>query len=231
MRDMLANSLFFGAFLTIFFMWVGIWLVRRFHINWLPPIILDLFFLLAVLKLLNISYDEYIQSAQLLSGMLTPATVALAVPLYRQREQLRLLWREIISGVLVGTLACVVLVLLFVPVFGLNYSQYVTLLPKSVTAAISLVLSEELGGVAAITVVSTTITGALGGVCAAPIFRLLKITEPVAKGVAIGTTSHALGTARAIEMGETEGAISGLAMALAGLASVVLVPIFAQFLL
>ena len=231
MRDILANSLFFGAFITILFMWLGIWLIRRFHINWLPPILLDLLFVLAVLILLDISYEEYNRSAQHLGNLLTPATVALAVPLYRQREHLRLLWREIISGVLVGTVSCMTIILLSVPLFGLNECQYITLLPKSITAAISLVMSEEMGGVAAITVVATTITGTLGAACASPLLRLLNITEPVARGVAIGTSSHAIGTARAIEIGETEGAISGLAMALTGLASVVLVPLFAQFVI
>ena len=228
MRELLADSMFFGCLITTLFMKAGYYLVERFHIRWIPPIILDLIFVIALLQLLGIRYEEYYQSAQYIGWLLTPATVSLAIPLYRQRRQLQQLWREIFSGVLTGILVCMLCILLCAALLRMTYAQYVTLLPKSITAAISMVLAEEWGGFASITVISTTLTGAVGNIIAQPLCRRLHITEPVARGVAIGTSSHALGTAKALEIGETEGAISGLSMALAGLFSVVLVPVFAQ---
>ena len=112
----------------------------------------------------------------------------------------------------------------------MNHEQYVTLLPKSITTAIGMGMSEELGGIVTITVAAIVITGILGNVIADGVCKVFKITHPVAKGVGIGTAAHAIGTARAIEMGEIEGAMSGLAIGVAGLMTVVSANIFANFI-
>lgn len=114
--------------------------------------------------------------------------------------------------------------------FGFNHQQYVTMLPKSITTAIGIGLSEELGGIVTITVAVIIITGILGNVIADTVFRIFKIKNPLAKGLALGTASHAIGTARAIEMGPVEGAMSSLAVAVAGLLTVVFISGFAQFI-
>ena len=169
-------------------------------------------------------------SAGPLSYLLTPATVSLAIPLYRQLEQLRRHARAIVLGVLSGVLTSGLSILAMSALFGLSHAHYVTLLPKSVTTAIGMSLSSELGGAAAITVTAIVVTGILGNCMAVFLCRLFRITEPVARGIAIGTASHALGTSKAIELGEVEGAMSGLSIAMAGLMTVVAAQVFAMLL-
>ena len=183
---------------------------------------------IAVLVLCRVDYTVFRDSAGPLSYLLTPATVSLAIPLYRQLEQLRRHARAIVLGVLSGVLTSGLSILAMSALFGLSHAHYVTLLPKSVTTAIGMSLSSELGGAAAITVTAIVVTGILGNCMAVFLCRLFRITEPVARGIAIGTASHALGTSKAIELGEVEGAMSGLSIAMAGLMTVVAAQVFAM---
>ena len=185
---------------------------------------------IAVLVLCRVDYTVFRDSAGPLSYLLTPATVSLAIPLYRQLEQLRRHARAIVLGVLSGVLTSGLSILAMSALFGLSHAHYVTLLPKSVTTAIGMSLSSELGGAAAITVTDIVVTGILGNCMAVFLCRLFRITEPVARGIAIGTASHALGTSKAIELGEVEGAMSGLSIAMAGLMTVVAAQVFAMLL-
>ena len=134
----------------------------------------------------------------------------------------------ILGGITVGAAACMAGVLALSLLFGLDHTQYVTLLPKSITTAIGMGISEELGGLVSVTVASIVITGIFGNVTAGGVLRLLRITDPVAQGVAIGTASHAIGTARARELGDLQEAMSGLAIAVCGLITVVLASVFAM---
>ena len=159
---------------------------------------------------------------------LTPATVALAVPLYEQIEPLKKNWKAIVAGILSGALTSALCVLAVALIFQLDHKQYVTLLPKSITTAIGMGLSEELGGIVTITVAVIVVTGVIGNMFAESICKLFHITDPVAKGIGIGSASHAMGTAKAMEMGEIEGAMSSLSIAVSGLLTVVVSIIFAQ---
>ena len=161
---------------------------------------------------------------------MTPATVSLAVPLYRQIELLKNNIKAVAAGILSGVLASMVGVYILARAFHLDSQLYVTLLPKSITTAIGMGVSEELGGVVTITVAVIVITGVLGNVIADLACKIFRLEEPVAKGLALGTASHAIGTARAIEMGPVEGAMSSLAVAVAGLLTVVFISGFAQFI-
>ena len=114
--------------------------------------------------------------------------------------------------------------------FGLNHQLYVSLLPKSITTAIGMGVSEEAGGIVTLTVVSIIVTGIIGNIIADLVFRLLKIEEPMAKGLALGTSAHAIGTARALELGEVEGAMSSLAIAVAGILTVIVVPLISEMI-
>ena len=165
-----------------------------------------------------------------MSYLLTPATVCLAVPLYEQLALLKKHLTAVICGIVAGVLASMVGVLICALVFGLEHELYVTLLPKSITTAIGMGVSEELGGIVTITVATIIVTGILGSVIADGVFALFRIEEPVARGLALGNASHAIGTAKAMEMGQVEGAMSGLAVAVAGLLTVVTASVFAQFL-
>ena len=176
----------------------------------------------------HIKYNVYESGAQYLSYFLTPATVALAVPLYEQIEPLKKNWKAIVAGILSGALTSALCVLAVALIFQLDHKQYVTLLPKSITTAIGMGLSEELGGIVTITVAVIVVTGVIGNMFAESICKLFHITDPVAKGIGIGSASHAMGTAKAMEMGEIEGAMSSLSIAVSGLLTVVVSIIFAQ---
>ena len=138
--------------------------------------------------------------------------------------------KAVILGIVSGVLASLVSVLALAWLFGLSHEEYVTLLPKSITTAIGMGVSEELGGIVTITVAVIIITGVLGNMIAEAVCRIARINEPIAKGLALGTSAHAIGTAKAMEMGEVEGAMSSLAIAVAGLLTVVGASVFVQFL-
>jgi len=156
--------------------------------------------------------------------------VCLAVPLYEKLEVLKKNWRAILIGIVSGVLTTLLCILAMSLMFGLSHEEYVTLLPKSITTAIGMGVSEELGGYVTLTVAVIIITGVLGNIFAPLICRVFRIREPIAKGIAIGTSSHAVGTAKAMEMGEVEGAMSSLSIAISGLLTVVGASVFAQFL-
>lgn len=162
-----------------------------------------------------------------MSYLLTPATVCLAVPLYQQLNLLKKNLKAVAAGILSGVLTSILSVLGLSYLFGLSHDMYVTLLPKSITTAIGMGVSEELGGIVTITVAVIIITGVLGNMIADVVYRVFRIKEPVAKGLALGTASHAIGTAKAMEMGPVEGAMSSLAIAVAGLLTVIFASVFA----
>lgn len=228
--EMIADSAFFGVAVSLMGYEIGIFLKDRYKLAVFNPLLVSTIFVIVLLKLLGIDYDIYNESAKYLSYFLTPATVCLAIPLYGQMKLLKENLKAILLGVLSGVIASCGSIFLLALLFGLTHGQYVTLLPKSITTAIGMGVSEELGGIVTITVASIVVTGIFGNVAAGAVCRMFKIRHPVAKGIAIGSASHAIGTARAIEMGEVEGAMSGLAIAVAGLMTVAAANIFASFL-
>ena len=228
MAEFLQNSLFFGAFASIAYM-LGVFIKDKLKLAILNPLLIAIVLLIAFLAVFHLDYEVYSESAAYLSYLLTPATVCLAVPLYQQLEILKKNWVAIVCGIAAGTLAGLGSVLGLAALFGLSHEEYVTFLPKSITTAIGMGVSQELGGITAITVAVIILTGIQGNIMAEAILRLLRITEPVACGLAIGTSAHAIGTTRAMELGETEGAMSSLAIAVAGLITVAAASIFAGF--
>ncbi|MDD7311643.1 MAG: LrgB family protein [Clostridia bacterium] len=228
MNALVQNCACFGVFLCLGAYFLAVRINRRWKSPLTNPLLLAAACVIAVLVLCRVDYTVFRDSAGPLSYLLTPATVSLAIPLYRQLEQLRRHARAIVLGVLSGVLTSGLSILAMSALFGLSHAHYVTLLPKSVTTAIGMSLSSELGGAAAITVTAIVVTGILGNCMAVFLCRLFRITEPVARGIAIGTASHALGTSKAIELGEVEGAMSGLSIAMAGLMTVVAAQVFAM---
>ena len=230
MQDMLTDSIFFGAVISLAAYEGGLLLKKKFKLAVLNPLLIGTICAMAILSLLDVEYSQYNESASYISYLLTPATVCLAVPLYRQLTLLKNNIKAVAGGIASGVLASLVSVFLLARLFGLDHEQYVTLLPKSITTAIGLGLSEELGGIPTITVAVIIVTGILGNMIAEFIYKLFHIEEPVAKGLALGTASHAIGTAKAMEMGEIEGAMSSLAIAVAGLVTVIGASLFANLI-
>ena len=227
---MLTDSVFFGAVISLIAYEGGLLLKKKFKLAILNPLLIGTICVMAVLSLLKVEYAHYNESARYISYLLTPATVCLALPPYRQMNLLRQNLKAVAGGIAVGVLTSLVSVFLLAKLFGLTHEQYVTLLPKSITTAIGLGISEELGGITTITVAVIIVTGILGNVTAEFVCRVFQIEEPVAKGLALGTASHAIGTAKALEMGEIEGAMSSLAIAVAGLVTVFGASVFAQLM-
>ena len=230
MKNIPIDSLFFGAVISLAAYEGGLLLKKKFKLAILNPLLIGTVCIMAVLSLLKIEYRHYMEGAKYISYLLTPATVCLAVPLYRQLGLLRQNLKAVAGGIASGVLASLLSVFLLAKLFGLSHEQYVTLLPKSITTAIGLGISEELGGITTITVAVIIVTGILGNIIAEFIYRIFHIEESGAKGLALGTASHAIGTARAMEMGEVEGAMSSLAIAVAGLVTVFGASVFAKLM-
>lgn len=229
MKEMLCSSVFFGVMVSVLTYELGNFLKRKFHLAIFNPLLVSVAAVIGMLLIFRVDYDSYYNGAQYLSYLLTPATVCLAVPLYEQITLLKKHFKAILGGILSGVLTSLVSILAMSAVFGLSHEEYVTLLPKSITTAIGMGVSEELGGIVTITVAVIVITGILGNMIGEAVFRLFRIEEPVAKGIAIGSAAHAIGTAKAMELGEVEGAMSSLSIAVAGLLTVIGASLFAGF--
>ena len=229
MKEILCNSAYFGVTVSLIGYGAGIMLKKKFKYAFLNPLLISIIFVIGVVMLCGVDYESYENSAQYLGYLLTPATVCLAVPLYQQMTLLKKNLAAGACGILAGVLASLGSVLLLAFLFGLEHDVYVTLLPKSITTAIGMGVSEELGGLVTITVAVIIVTGVIGNVIGEAVCKLFRIYEPIAKGLALGTSSHAIGTAKALEMGEVEGAMSSLAIAVAGLLTVIGASVFAGF--
>ncbi len=227
MNEMLTGSAFFGVVITLLCYEVGAWVKKKTNFALANPLLIAVLIIVGFLLLFDVEYEAYENGAKYIQYFLTPATVSLAIPLYRKLELLKKYPAAIFAGIGAGVLTAMVSIYLMSLAFGLNHGQYVTLLPKSITTAIALGVSEKQGGIMGLTVVSVSITGILGNVAAESICKLFRIQEPIARGLAIGTSAHALGTAKAMELGEIEGAMSSLSIVVAGIMTVVAVQVFA----
>ncbi|MGN0772693.1 MAG: LrgB family protein [Candidatus Ventricola sp.] len=230
MNEFAASSVFFGVFVTLAAYLLGLKVRQKTGLTIMNPLLIAIVLVMLLLRALHIDYEAYNQSARLVSSLLTPATVCLAVPLYEQLHLLKRHKAAILTGVLSGVLTSLVCVLALAVLFRLDHAAYVTLLPKSITTAIGMGVSEELGGHVSITVAIIIVTGILGSMIAESVCRAFRITEPIARGVAIGTASHAIGTTKAMEMGEVEGAMSSLSIVVAGVLTVAGASLFSLLL-
>lgn len=230
MMEFIKNSAFFGAMISLIAYEIGLILKKKFKMAIFNPLLISIICVIGVLVIFHIDYNDYNEGGKYISYLLTPATVCLAIPLYEQMELLKKNWKAIIGGIVAGVLTGAVCILVLCLIFRLEHDMYVTLLPKSITTAIGMGVSEELNGIVTITVAVIIITGVVGNVLADFVYKLFHVTHPVAKGVGLGTSAHAIGTAKALEMGEIEGAMGGLSIAVAGILTVIVAPIFSHII-
>ena len=230
MKELLTESVYFGVTISIVSYGIGLFLKKKLKWGILNPLLVSILFVVGFLILFDIDYDMYNQTAKYLSYLLTPATVALAIPLHQKITLLKKNGLAVFLGILSGVLSSLLSVLAMAWLFGLSHRGYVTLLPKSITTAIGMGVSDELGGITTITVAVIIVTGVLGNVIGQSVCKLFKIYEPIAVGLALGTSAHAIGTAKALELGEVEGAMSSLSIVVSGLITVVGASVFAMFL-
>ena len=229
MNNVFVNSATIGVVISLISYEIGIFLKKKTKKAFMNPLLISIVLVIAFLLIFDVNYDSYNQSAKYLSYLLTPATVSLAIPLYQQIELLKKNLGAILLGILSGVLTSLLSILVMSMIFHLSHEEYVTLLPKSITTAIGMGVCEELGGYVTISVAVIIVTGILGIMIGEFVCKCFRIRNSISKGLAYGTRSLAIGTARAMEMGQIEGAMSSLAIVVSGLMTVVLASIFVMF--
>ena len=230
LAEFFKNSVFFGVTLSLLAYGIGVWLKNKFKLGLFNPLLISIIVTIIFLVSMKIEYKSYYDVAKYISFLLTPATVCLAIPLYEQFEILKKNVVAILSGIIAGVITSLLCILVMAIAFQFDHKQYVSLLPKSITTAIGMDVSKQLGGYIAITTAIIIITGVVGNVLGELVFKIFSIKGPVARGIALGTSSHAIGTANAMELGEVEGAISSLSIVIAGIITVVGASVFAGFM-
>jgi predicted murein hydrolase (TIGR00659 family) len=227
MTEFMANSAYAGVTISLISYGLGNFLKKKWKVGFFNPLLISIIVTILFLVSSHVDYETYNEGAKYLSWLLTPATVCLAIPLYEEFELLKNNAKAVLLGILAGVLTSLLTVFALAKLMGLSHANYVTLLPKSITTAIGMGVSEELGGYVTITVAVIVITGVIGNMIGEFIFKIFKIHEPISKGLALGTAAHAIGTAKAMEIGEVEGAMSSLSIAVAGILTVVFATVFA----
>ncbi|SCZ77584.1 LrgB family protein [Pseudobutyrivibrio xylanivorans] len=230
MSEFMQTSAYAGVTISLVAYGLGAALKKKFGFALFNPLLISIVVTILFLVGGHVDYETYNQGAKYLSWFLTPATVCLAIPLYEEWELLKNNAKAVILGVTSGVITSLVTVLVLSKLMGLDHENYVTLLPKSITTAIGMGVSEELGGYVTITVAVIVITGVLGNIMGEFICKIFRIQEPISKGLAFGTAAHAIGTAKAMEIGDVEGAMSSLSIAVAGILTVLFATFFAGLL-
>jgi predicted murein hydrolase (TIGR00659 family) len=230
MAEFLSELSLFPLVLTMGAFQIGLWCQKKWRSPVFNPILIAVILVICALLLTGYSVENYQAGTACITWLLTPATVCLALPLYEQLKVLRKSLPAILSGVVSGTVTALVSIVGLCRLFQLDTAISVSILPKSITTAMGIVLSEQNGGIPALTTMAIMITGILGSLTGATLCKLLKLDAPIPQGVALGTASHVVGTTKATEMGQLQGAVSSLSLAIAGILTAILFPIACMFL-
>lgn len=230
MSELIQSISVWGVTVTLAAFALGSWINKKTGQAIFNPLLLGSIFVILFLSLVQIPVAEYKESVQIISYLLLPATVSLAVPLYEQWQIMKKNALAVLCGIAAGSVTSMVSILAVGVLLKLDPALTVSMMPKSVTTAIGVEVAAELGGIASLAGAMIVLTGILGNLSASALCRIAGLHDPVARGVAIGTGSHAVGTARALQMGPVEGAVSSLSIAVAGVLTAVICPILANFL-
>jgi len=216
--------------LTLFAYQIGLLCQKKFKLPLFNPILVGVIVVLAVLSLTGMERKSYQEGVKMISWLMTPATVCLAIPMYEQIQALRKNLTAILVGVAAGTAGCLAMLLIFMLMLGFDRNLTISLLPKGITAAIGVSLTELFGGTPSITTLGITVTGITGNMFGTYFCKWFGITDEIARGVAFGTGSHVIGTARASELSPLSGAVSSLSLVVAGLMTAILFPVLTTLL-
>lgn len=223
MKELIQNPMF-GILLSLLAFEIGVWIQKKTKLLLLNPLLIAIVLIILLLISTGIPLSSYQVGGDMIQMFLGPATVVLAIPLYRQANNLKHYFVEIMVGITAGvatgllsTIACSMLM-------HFDSEIMASILPKSITTPIGIELSAQLGGIQAVTVLTILITGIMGAVVADVVFRIFHIDHPIAKGIALGTSAHAIGTTKALSLGHIEGAMSSLAIGVSGLFTVFVAP-------
>ena len=222
----LTENTLFGIIISLLAFEAGLFIYKKTKFPLFNPLLIAIALVIGFLLIFNIDVDIYNKGGQFINMFLGPATVVLAVPLYKQLHLLKKHLLPILIGILLGSSIGISAVILLANIFGLEKVLTISLLSKSVTTPIGIEITNQLGGLAPVTVLAIIISGILGSILGPILCKKFKIHDKVAIGIAIGTASHAVGTSKALELGETEGAMSSLSIGITGIMTVFLAPLF-----
>lgn len=228
--ESLLNSEIFILTLVIGVYLLAVWLYRKTKLNLLNPLLVSIPVLVAITHVLGISYESFEKGSRIISFMLGPTVVVLGYLLYEQVAHLRENAISIITSVFVGCVTGILSVVFIARYFGADHALIVSLEPKSVTTPIAMSIAEKSGGIPSIAAVVVIVVGIFGGIVGPFVLEKLGIHSKIARGLALGSAAHGLGTARAMELGTIEGAISGLAIGVMGIMTAILVPVIEMIL-
>ncbi len=230
MREVITDSIYFGAALSLVCYSLGLVIRKHVRSELCNPLLLASVLIIVILKVFRIDYSDYNRGAQYITALMQPATVCLAVPLFRRIQTLQKNVGAILISILCGCVSHVLVVVGLGYLFGVDHVLIASILPKSVTTPIALGISAEIGGIEAVTVIGVVIAGMMGAIVAPWLYKVLKIKEPIAQGLGLGAASHAVGTAKAVEFGEIQAAMGSLAIVVTGIMTVVIVPLVADWI-
>ncbi|MGF6907377.1 LrgB family protein [Fusobacterium sp. PH5-44] len=230
MKDIMTTTPLFGIVISFLAIEIGKFLSKKFKLAIFNPFLISVIFVIVVLKGFDIPYDDYMKGGNLLMFFLGPATIVLGILLYKQIEFLKKYFVAVIVGCLVGCIVSAASIVILCKVFNIDQNLIFSLLPKSITTPVGIEMAKMLGVDPSITIVFIAITGTIGGVLSPIICKLSGITDPIAIGVGIGTSTHIIGTAKAVEIGELEGAMSATSIVISALITLVIVPIAVKFI-
>lgn len=225
MDTILQNNLF-GIIISLITFEIGLLIYKKTKFPLFNPLLIAIALVISILVVFDISVDTYNKGGEFINMFLGPATVVLAVPLYKQLELLKKYLFPILIGILIGSSIGISSVILLANIFGMEEILTLSLLSKSVTTPIGIEITNQLGGLTPVTVLAIVISGIFGAVIGPILCKIFKINNKVAVGISLGTASHAVGTTKALELGETEGAMSSLSIGIAGIMTVFLAPAF-----
>lgn len=228
--DMITNSPLFGVIISLVAFEIGMFIFKKTKIALFNPLLIATIIVMIFLKYLNVPVKNYMLGGDLILFFLAPATVVLAIPLFQKIDLLKKHFVPIIGGGIIGAFTAIISVIVIGKILGINHELLLSFMPKSITTPIGIEVSKMVGGIPSITVFAIIITGITGNVTAPFIYSVFKVKHPIAKGLGLGISSHAVGTSRAIEMGEIEGAMSALSIVIAGILTIVLAPVVSSLL-
>lgn len=223
--DILTSNVLFGIVISLIAFEIGIFIYKKTKLPIFNPLLIAIILVIGFLLLFDISFDVYNKGGQFINMFLGPATVVLAVPLYKQLQLLKNHFIPIIAGIFIGSTIGILSVLLTGYIIKMDNTLTISLLSKSVTTPIGIEITNQLGGLSSVTVLSIIVSGIIGAIIGPILFKIFKIKNKVAMGISLGTAAHAVGTTKALELGETEGAMSSLSIGIAGIITVFLAPI------
>ena len=230
MSNVFTDSVYFGFFLSLITYFAGVKIKQKCKLSIFNPLLTAIMIIIVFLCVTHIPYEDFNRGADYLTYLLTPATVCLALPLYRQIRIIKVYWLAVTCGLIAGCAATMLLVVGMCSLLQIDETLCRSLLPKSITTAIAIGISEEIGGLSPVTVAAVIVTGVVGAIVSNLVFRLFHIKNPVAQGLALGASAHAIGTTKALELGEIQGAMSSLAIVMSGILTVITAPAVAGML-